>query len=69
MPTRQDLMSNRKYRKLLEPGYIGPVKTKSRLILTRSERSAREVYALGDSREPAYIVDAVEDGARIGGAI
>jgi 2,4-dienoyl-CoA reductase (NADPH2) len=28
--------------------------------------AAKEVYALGDTREPAYIVDAVEDGAKVG---
>lgn len=30
------------------------------------EGTAKEVFALGDTREPNYIVDAVEDGAKIG---
>jgi len=35
-------------------------------LLERFAGTAKEVHALGDARQPAYIVDAVEDGARIG---
>ncbi len=35
-------------------------------LFTEFQGAAAEVFALGDAREPAYIVDAVEDGARVG---
>ena len=35
-------------------------------LLEKFKGTAKEVYALGDAREPALIVDAVEDGAKIG---
>jgi 2,4-dienoyl-CoA reductase (NADPH2) len=38
-------------------------------IMDRMKRKATEVYAIGDSKEPNYIVDAIADGARIGRAI
>jgi thioredoxin reductase len=34
-------------------------------LFRQFQGAAEEVYALGDAREPAYIVDAVEDGARM----
>jgi 2,4-dienoyl-CoA reductase (NADPH2) len=34
-------------------------------FLKEFKSAAQEVYALGDAREPAYIVDAIEDGAKI----
>lgn len=38
-------------------------------LLERFAGTAKEVHALGDARQPAYIVDAVEDGARTGRAV
>jgi hypothetical protein len=34
-------------------------------LLERFVGSAGEIHALGDAREPVYIVDAVADGARV----
>ncbi len=34
-------------------------------LFKRFQGAAKEVYALGDAREPAYIVDAIEDGAKV----
>ena len=34
-------------------------------LFKKFQNAAKEVYALGDAREPAYIVDAVEDGAKV----
>ena len=34
-------------------------------FLKSMENRAKEVYAIGDTREPGYIVDAIADGARI----
>jgi 2,4-dienoyl-CoA reductase (NADPH2) len=38
-------------------------------IMDRMKGKAKEIYAIGDSRDPNYIVDAIEDGSRIGRAI
>ena len=35
-------------------------------LLDRMKNRVKEVYAIGDTREPGYIVDAIEDGSRIG---
>ncbi len=34
-------------------------------FLAQFKDAAEEVYAIGDTREPGYIVDAVADGAKI----
>jgi 2,4-dienoyl-CoA reductase (NADPH2) len=34
-------------------------------LLDRMKKKVKEVYAIGDTREPGYIVDAVADGSRI----
>ena len=38
-------------------------------LLQRLEGKAPEIYAIGDCREPLWIVDAIADGSRIARAI
>ncbi len=35
-------------------------------LYNRFKNAAKEVFVLGDTRDPGYIVDAVEDGSRVG---
>ena len=57
------MQQNSKYEKLFEPGYIGGVKFRNRIIKTAAQTC---LYQEEDGcREPGLIAYAVADGARV----